>query len=194
WYRPDADYTMLMEDCEELFRHVARAVDPRAGGGWVYQGQRIDLASHWERLSVHAAFRRYAAVDLDEGEEALLASARAKGYAVAPETTWEQAYHQIFLNEIEPHLGRATPTILHDYPIAMAALARACPGDLRVAERFELYVAGIEMANAFSELTDAGEQRRRLRAEQQERRRMGKTAYDVDEDFLHALAVGLPPS
>jgi elongation factor P--(R)-beta-lysine ligase len=195
WYRPDADYTTLMEDCEELFRHVARAVDPRAGGdGRTYQGQRIDLASRWERLSVHDAFRRYAVVDLDEGEEALLAAARAKGYGNAPETTWEQAYHQIFLNEIEPHLGRTTPTILHDYPIAMAALARARLDDPRVAERFELYVAGIEMANAFSELTDASEQRRRLRAEQQERRRLGKTAYDVDEDFLRALAVGLPPS
>ena len=195
WYRPHADYTALMDDCAELFRHIARALDPASdGAGWRYQGRWIDFAAPWERLPVREAFERYAGVRLQDGPDALFAAARAKGYPVSAETTWEQAYHQIFLNEIEPHLGQGTPTILYDYPIAMAALARASPRDPSVAERFELYVAGIELANAFSELIDVEEQRRRLLQEQEERRRLGRTLYDLDEDFLRALELGLPPS
>jgi lysyl-tRNA synthetase class 2 len=195
WYRLHADYTDLMRDCAELFRAIARALAPAEGGvGWHYQGQWIDFGDPWERLSVRDAFRRHAAVELGGGPAALLAAARAKGYPVAPDTTWEQAYHQIFLNEIEPRLGHGRPTVLYDYPIALAALARASPRDPTVAERFELYVAGIELANAFSELTDAGEQRRRLVAERAERQALGKTLYAVDEDFLRALATGVPPS
>lgn len=195
WYRAHADYFAIMADCEGLFRHVARAVDPSSGGKvWRYQGQEIDLGSAWERLTVGDAFRRYADVDLPADLDDLVSVARAKGYAVGPETTGEQLYHQIFLNEIEPRLGQTTPTILYEYPISMAALSRASPTNPSVAERFELYVAGMEMANAFSELTDPEEQSRRLRAEQAERRHLGKTAYDVDEDFIRALAAGIPPS
>jgi lysyl-tRNA synthetase class 2 len=195
WYRTHTDYTSIMRDCEELFRHVARSLDPASGGnGWRYAGQWIDFAAPWERLSVQEAFRRYADLDLFVSESALIDVARQKGYALTQDTTWEQAYHQIFLNEIEPHLGRTVPTILYDYPVALAALSRPSPRDPRVAERFELYVAGIELANAFSELTDAEEQLRRLRAEWEERRALGKTLYDIDEDFVHALATGLPPS
>lgn len=194
WYHPDADYTALMDECEDLFRHVARAIDPRSGGdGFRYQGSWINLASPWERLSVREAFQRYAGVDLKRDLDRLVEVARAKGYGVTPETTWEQAYHQIFLNEIEPHLGRTAPTILYDYPIAMAALARPSPRDPSVAERFELYIARIELANAFSELTDATEQRRRLEAEREERRKLGRTLYDVDDDFIRALTMGIPP-
>lgn len=196
WYRANADYRALMDECEDLFRAIARAVQPAGREGGVrYQGKWIDLASRWERLSVREAFQRYANVDL-AGDAAgnLLEAARRKGYTVSPETTWEQAYHQIFLNEIEPHLGQTTPTILYDYPISMAALARPSPRDPSVAERFELYLAGIELANAFGELTDAAEQRRRLQIEQAERRQLGKTVYDIDEDFLHALELGMPPS
>src|SRR5579884_1826154 len=124
WYRANADYRDLMVDCEELFRHVARSLDPASdGAAWTYQGRRLDLASPWERLSVREAFSRYAGVDLGD-DAALLEAARAKGYAVTPETTAEQAFHQIFLNEIEPRLGRDTPTILYDYPASHAALAR----------------------------------------------------------------------
>jgi lysyl-tRNA synthetase class 2 len=195
WYRTHADYTALMDECEELFRHLARTIDPRGNGdGFRYRGNWIDVGSRWERLTVREAFKRYAGVDLVDESDRLTDAAREKGYAITPETTWEQAYHQIFLNEIEPHLGRTTPTILYDYPISMAALARPSPRDPSVAERFELYVAGIELANAFSELTDAVEQRRRLEAEREERRQLGKTLYDIDDDFIRALATGLPPS
>lgn len=195
WYRPRADYTDLMRECEELFRQVARAVNPDFGGKALsYQGARIDLESPWERLPVREAFRRYADVDLARDIDRLVEVARAKGYSVDAETTAEQAYHQIFLNEIEPRLGHQTPTILYEYPISMAALARPSPSDPTVAERFELYLAGIELANAFGELTDADEQRRRLQIERAERCRLGKTLYDLDEDFIAALEVGIPPS
>ncbi len=161
---------------------------------WTYQGEPIDLTPPWERLTVREAFQRYAGVDLQPDSDSLLDVARLKGYAVDARTTWEQAFHQIFLNEIEPRLGRGRPTILYDYPVSMAALSRPKPSDPSIAERFELYVAGIEMANAFSELTDPSEQHRRLREEQSERRALGKTMYDVDDDFIRALHRGLPPS
>ncbi|HLH72027.1 MAG TPA: EF-P lysine aminoacylase EpmA [Chloroflexota bacterium] len=192
WYRTNADYRALMADCEELFREIARAVYSESQAERLtYQGKVVDLTTPWERLSVHAAFERYAGVDLTRVDD-LVETARRKGYVMTAETTWEQAYHQIFLNEIEPRLGQTTPTILYDYPIDLAALARPSPTNPSVAERFELYVAGMELANAFSELTDPVEQARRLRSEQAERRRLGKTSYDVDEDFIHALSIGIP--
>ena len=192
WYRPESDYQDLMDDCEELFRAAAREIDPEYRGTWRYQGQAVDLGSPWERLTVAEAFQRYSEVDLERGQDALVDAARARGYTVTDDTTWEQAFHQILLNEIEPKLGRERPTILFEYPIELAALARPSPRDGRYAERFELYVAGIEMANAFGELTDPDEQLRRLLAEQHERQALGKTAYALDEDFIDALKAGLP--
>ncbi len=103
-------------------------------------------------------------------------------------------FHQLFLNEIEPYLGTTRPTILCDYPASLAALARRKPDDPRYAERFEFYIAGVELGNAFSELTDADEQHVRLIAEQAERHALGRTMYDVDADFIAALRVGMPPS
>jgi elongation factor P--(R)-beta-lysine ligase len=195
WYRLDADYRNLMEDCEKLFGAI---VD--AGCGDIrdsrlsYQGARIDLTPPWERVSVREAFVRYADVDLEDAweRESLAEVAISKGYRVEDDTTWEQLYHQIFLNEIESKLGRTRPTILYDYPASMAALARLRADDPRVAERFELYVGGIELANAFSELTDPDEQRRRLESDRRERRNLGKTDYEIDRDFIRALEVGLP--
>jgi lysyl-tRNA synthetase class 2 len=193
WYRRDADYTTIMDDCEELFRFVAGELSPqRRRGHWQYQGRILDLDGPWERLTVAEAFERFAGIDLWSPAPGLIEVAATKGYSVDESTSWEQAFNQIFLNEIEPRLGQERPTFLHEYPISMAALSRPSPTDPRVAERFELYVAGIEMANAFSELTDADEQLRRLRAEQEERRALGKTWYDVDADFIRALATGLP--
>jgi lysyl-tRNA synthetase class 2 len=159
WYRADADYTALMDDCEALLNEL---------------GSPGPL----ERISVADAFRRYAGIELDEIE-------------ATPDTTWEQAFHLVLLNEVERNLHR---TILFDYPIELAALARAKPSDPRFAERFELYVGGLELGNAFSELTDSVEQRRRLEAEREERIANGRTVYDLDEDFIRALEIGIPPS
>jgi len=199
WYRADADYRAIMVDCEELFLSIWRDLHPGSAvtdAAISVGGQRVSLTPPWERLTVRDAFPRYAGTDLDtiDTEAEMRAHLAAKGYRVTAETTWEQGYHQIFLNEIEPHLGLAVPTILSDYPASMAALARRKPDDPRYAERFELYIAGIELGNAFSELTDADEQLTRLRDERAERAALGKTLYDVDMDFIDALRFGMPPS
>ena len=170
WYRAHADYRAIMADCEQLFVAIWHDLNPDAQPTdeptLIVGGVPVTLTPPWERISVHEAFLRYARVDLDtvETEGAMRACLARKGYATDAETTWEQGYHQIFLNEIEPHLGRPRPTILYDYPASMAALARRKPDDPRYAERFEFYIAGIELGNAFSELTDADEQFARLQA------------------------------
>jgi lysyl-tRNA synthetase class 2 len=169
WYRANADYTALMDDCEGLLGELSEG----------------SLKQPFERVSVREAFERYADVNLDADD--LSQSRYAPG-------TWEQLFHQILLNEVEPHLGRDRPTILYDYPIQLAALARPKPGDPRYAERFELYAGGLELGNAFSELVDPVEQRRRLESEREERIESGRTVYDMDEDFIRALEVGIPPS
>ncbi len=203
WYRADADYTDIMADCEGLLLHIWHALHPDARADmpaqltWGGQSVRLDLP--WERVTVREAFARYAGVDLDAAatDDAMRETIRAKGYADADDAsgaTWEQGYHQLFLNEIEPHLGFTTPTILYDYPASMAALARRKPDDPQYAERFEFYAFGVELGNAFSELTDATEQEARLRAERDERAALGKVMYDLDADFLAALRVGMPPS
>ena len=201
WYRAEADYTAIMRDCEGLLLHIHRATraaddDPAALPILHYGGMDVDLTLPWERLTVHDALARYAGLDLDAvwTWDALAAQARARGYSVPPGTTWDEMLGQIFAEEVEPHLGMGQPTILYDYPIAWAGLARAKPDDPRYAERFEFYIAGVELGNAFSELTDAPEQARRLEADRQARAAMGKTAFAVDHDFLAALAAGMPPA
>jgi elongation factor P--(R)-beta-lysine ligase len=200
WYRARADYRAIMADCENLLVAIWRAVHsdaaPDAEPLLAVGNEQIMLAPPWERLTVREAFARHAHLDLDavNDAEAMRRVLDARRYQTADETTWEQGYHQIFLNEIEPHLGRPKPTILYDYPASMAALARRKADDPRYAERFEFYVAGIELGNAFSELTDADEQQARLEAERAERATLGKTLYDMDEDFIRALRVGMPPS
>ncbi len=185
WYRATDDYHELIGDCEALLLALA------GGSRLTYRGQTIDLSAPWPRLTVAEAFRRHAGIDLD-GD--LLAQARARGYAVDSETSWEQAFTQILLTEVEPRFPRDRPLVLDEYPAAQAALARLKADDSRRAERFEIYVAGIEIANAFGELLDATEQTRRLEREREERQRSGRVPYDIDRDFVRALAAGIPPS
>ena len=129
------------------------------------------------------------APDLDR----LAAAARPIGVAPHPGDDWEALFFRIFLERIEPVLGRGAATILYDYPLAMAALSRRSPSDPRLAERFEVYACGLELANAFGELTDAAEQRRRFAADQAKKRALYGETYPIDEDFLAALEHGLPP-
>jgi lysyl-tRNA synthetase class 2 len=168
---------------------------------FTWRGRNCDPTAPFERLSVAAAFQRHAGIDIlstapdpQRPDRALLAAAAA-GIGVAPHDgdDWEDLFFRIFLERIEPLLGSPAPTLLTDYPIAMAALARAKPGDPRIAERVELYVAGLELANGFSELTDAAEQRARFTRDRAKTIALGRTPYPVDEDFLAALAT-LPDS
>ena len=197
WYRAGAGYRDLMDECEALMRQVQAAV---GGAAFQWLGRTSDANGPWQRLSVAQAFERHAGIDLlatmpdpTHPDPALLgAAASAIGIAPHPEDDWEALFFRIFLDRVEPHLGIGTPTILHDYPLAMAALARRKPDDPRLAERFELYVCSLELANAFGELTDAAEQRTRFAADEARKRKLYGETYPVDEEFLAALEHGLP--
>ncbi len=201
WYRVGVDYTEIMKDCEELLLHISTALTQDAGksslpDSLVYQGKQVDLRSPWERLTIAEAFKIHARVDFDEFLDVKAARhiAERKGYRVEAQTTWEELYNQVFLNEVEPYLGHGRPTILYEFPGALGALARKKPSDPRFAERFEFYIEGLELGDCYSELTDWKEQEERFLGEIKEIKRLGKTMYDYDHDFIEALKVGLPES
>ena len=195
WYRAAASYLDLIADCEALLRATGARL-------FTWHGLVCDPHAAWERLTAAQAFTRFCGIDIlatapdpaAPNLELLAQAARPLGIAPHQGDDWEDLFFRIFLAEIEPKLGIGAPTVLYDYPIAMAALARAKPDDPRLCERFELYCCGLELANAFGELTDAGEQRRRFAADQAKKRALYGEAYPVDEDFLAALAQGLPAS
>jgi elongation factor P--(R)-beta-lysine ligase len=194
WYRVGAPYTALMADCADLLRCAAE----KAGTGrFTYRGRETDPQAEPERLSVAEAFDRFAGIDLlatvsrrgETDRDGLAAAVAEAGLRVAPDDTWSDLFSRVIVARVEPHLGIGRPTILCGYPISEAALARPAPHDPRVAERFELYACGVELANAFGELTDPAEQRRRFEAEMTEKHRVYGECYPIDEDFLAALSV-----
>ena len=197
WYRAGADYRDLMDECEALLQRVQTAARASA---FRWRGRTADANGPWQRLTVAEAFERYAGVNLlatlpdPSGPDSALLGAAAAGIGIAPHAgdDWEALFFRVFLDRIEPHLGIGAPTILYDYPLAMAALSRRKPDDPRLAERFELYVCGLELANAFSELTDPAEQRARFTADRARKQSLYGEAYPIDEDFLAALENGLP--
>jgi lysyl-tRNA synthetase class 2 len=192
YYRSHADYTALMTDMEEMLQMLAEKMSGHKES-FEYQGRVMDLSKPFKRISVAEAFQTMANVDIDTLlSDKIIEVAKQKGYQVDDTTTWEQAYNQIFLNEIEAKLDQTKPTIIYDYPLSQAALSKRKKSDPRFAERFEIYLAGIELGNAFSELIDADEQEGRLKAELKERDQLGKTKYELDTDFIDALRSGLP--
>jgi lysyl-tRNA synthetase class 2 len=140
------------------------------------------------------AFSRYAGADVLRTAEDASALAADAAVRLRDGETWEDLFFRLLLERIEPHLGRTHPTFLTHWPAAQAALARRDPHDPRVAERFELFICGIELANAFVELTDATEQRARFEADRTRRHAIAGSDWPLDEDFLAALAFGMPPS
>lgn len=193
WYRAGAPYRALMEDCADLVRCCALAAGARA---LAYRDRRCDPFATVERLSVAEAFARYAAIDLAaalEDRDRLAHEAAVHGLRVSHDDSWSDLFSKIMTACIEPRLGLGGLTILDAYPLSEAALAQAQPDDPRWAERFELYACGVELANAFGELTDAAEQRRRFEAQQADQLRIYGEAAPLDEDFLAALA-SMPPT
>lgn len=192
WYRVGADYRLAMEDCERLLVSLCQLINGTEQ--LIYQGETIDISQPWERLSVAEAFDRWASVDLYNffDMEAARQIVVKKGYTVEQSNTWEQWYNQIFLNEVESHLGRGKPTILYDFPAISAAQCRKKASDPRFSERFEFYIAGLELGDCYTELTDGKEQKERFDQELLEVKRLGKTTYTYDTDFIDALNVGLP--
>ncbi len=194
FYAAPGDAQTVMADLEQLVAETASALrgsasaPARDGHGRGAKGAPLDLAPPFERLTCREAFQRHAGFDpLPLDVEALAQAARTVGVRPAAGSSWDDVFTQVLLERIEPALGLSRPTYLTEYPASQAALARLVPGDPRVAQRFELYAAGLELANGFGELNDAAEQRRRLEAEQRERARLGRDVFPLDERFLSAL-------
>ena len=188
WYRAGAAYEALMDDCATLLAVAAEAAGARM---LTFRGLEADPFADPERLTVAEAFHRYAGVDLFDDD--LAGQSRSQGIRTAPDDTWADVFSRIIVEKVEPNLGHGRATILCEYPVSEAALARPKHGDLRVAERFELYACGVELANCFGELTDPIEQRRRFEIEMVEKARLYGERYPIDEDFLAALAI-MPPT
>ncbi|MBP7637359.1 MAG: EF-P lysine aminoacylase GenX [Kiritimatiellae bacterium] len=172
WYRTGADYLDILADTEALVSAVFMALFGKTTLS--YRGATIQLAGPWTRLTVSDAYRRWAGWD--------------------PSQHWDaDRFDTDMIARIEPALPRATPCVLIDYPAPAASLARLKPGDARVAERWEVYIGGLEIANAYSELCDGTAQRARFNEAARERQALGKDVYPLDEPFLNALERGMPP-
>jgi lysyl-tRNA synthetase class 2 len=198
WYRAEEPYETLMADCARL---LALAADAAGASALTWRGRSVDPLAEPERVTLAEAFERFSGIDLlatvqADGTtdcEALTAAAKRQGIRTAHDDTWADVFSRVLVEKVEPNLGRGRATILCEYPVSEAALARRKPADPRVAERFELYACGVELANCFGELTDPAEQRRRFEREMAEKARIYGERYPIDEDFLDALA-RMPPA
>jgi elongation factor P--(R)-beta-lysine ligase len=196
WYRANASYDAIMADSVVVIAHAAQATGI---GQFTFRGRTADPFAEPELLTVAAAFERFAGIDLlatifgGEGDRAALAAAAGRCVRITEDDTWSDIFSKVLVEHVEPKLGQGRLTVLFEYPAPEAALARVKPADARVAERFEIYACGVELANGFGELTDAAEQRRRFAAAMDEKQRRYGERYPLDEDFLGAVAA-MPPS
>lgn len=184
WYRVGVDFTDIMNETQALIQSLGKV-----------NARGCDLTKPFERLSVSEAFDSYAGIDLNavlEDAAGFAAQAKKSGVRVLESDGWDDIFHAVMADKIEPYLGKAAPVFLYDYPASMACLSKRKAQDPRYAERFELYIAGIEIANAFTELTDAAEQRKRFTEEMAAKQERYGFSYPLDEDFLAALEYGMP--
>lgn len=199
WYRANAETKAIKQDCINLIRACAKASTKTVFNA---NGLSCNPFSEWESLSVPDAFKKYADIDLlatapnpHNPNADLLHKAMAHlNIRTAPDDSWDDLFFRVMGEKIEPFLGKDRPTFLCDYPISMAALARPLPNDPRLAERFELYIAGYEIANAFGELTDPDEQLRRFTSDMDLKEKLHGERYPIDMEFIEALRHGMPPS
>jgi elongation factor P--(R)-beta-lysine ligase len=191
WYRAGAPYEIVIDDCIGLIAQAARTTGRRT---FSFRGGSADPLVEPERLTVAEAFRRYADLDLlatvvdGRPDRAALAAAASRCARVADDDTWSDIFSKVLVGHIEPKLGQGRLTVLSEYPAPEAALARVKRSDPRVAERFEIYACGVELANGFAELTDAREQRSRFMEAMDEKERRYGERYPLDEEFLAAVA------
>jgi elongation factor P--(R)-beta-lysine ligase len=194
WYRAGDTYEQIIDDTLRILRLATETAGAKAVH---YRQSTADPMAEPRVISLAEAFRRFADIDLlstcasdgSTDRESLAAAARAKGLTIRDGDAWSDIFSRLLVSLIEPQLAREGVCILHQYPRSEAALAAANRDDPRVADRFELYVCGVELANGFRELTDAAEQRRRFEAEMEEKQRIYGERYPIDEEFLEALAV-----
>jgi elongation factor P--(R)-beta-lysine ligase len=190
WYRADSGYDAVMADSIVIIAHAAQATGI---GRFSCSGTSADPFAEPELLTVAAAFERFADIDLlatigdREGDRERLAAAASAKVRIADDDTWSDIFSKVLVEYVEPRLGRDRLTLLYEYPLPEAALARPSSTDPRLAERFEIYACGVELANGFGELTDAAEQRRRFAQAMDEKQRRYGERYPLDEDFLAAI-------
>jgi lysyl-tRNA synthetase class 2 len=191
WYRAPGTLTAIMDDTEELFKAVGRRLGRESV---VYKNTTVPINCVWERKTMKQLWAEYVGVNLDEylERESLQQLAKDKQLSVGDSDEYEDIFFKLFLNLIEPNLGFSRPIFVYDYPKRMSSLSKACAHDSRYAERFELYVAGLEIANAFGELTDSVEQASRLEADRALRAKLGRDTWPVDPSFIAALRSGMP--
>lgn len=194
WYRAEAGYRDIMDDCVGLLRRVATDLGIRS---FRFRGMESDPFLEWNIISVSEAFEQYSGIPLNDhldNVESFSKAIAAKGIRVADGDRWDDLFFRVMAEKIEPQLGVGQPCIIYDYPVSMASLARRKPEDPRFAERFEMYVCGVELCNAFGELIDPVEQRKRFHEEIDLKEKLYGYRYPFDEDFLKALEYGLPES
>ena len=191
WYRADTPYDAVMADTIAVIACAAQATGIRQ---FSFRGRFADPFAEPERLTVAGAFERFAGIDLlatiadGNGDRARLAAAATGRVRIADDDNWSDIFSKVLVEHVEPNLGQGRFTILFEYPAPEAALARAKPSDPRVAERFEIYACGVELANGFGELTDPREQRKRFALAMDEKQQRYGERYPLDEDFLDAVA------
>lgn len=191
WYRVNEPYQTLWDDCATILKI---ATETTGHAPWTHRGKTSDPRATFDLLTLNQAFERMANISLKGADRAeLIQQAQAAGIHCEPDDTWTDVFSRVLVEKIEPNLGTPVPTILYEYPVHEAALARPVPGDPTVAERFELYACGVELANGFGELTDATEQRRRFETWMADKQRIYGEHYPLDEDFLAALDQ-MPPA
>ncbi len=199
WYRAGEDYTAIMADTINIVRACATACGVTE---LKRKNRRCDPFAEWEKLTVAEAFQKYVGIDImatipddpiaEPDPTRLRAEAERIGVACSDEDRWEDIFFRIMLNHIEDKLGDGVPTILYEYPTCLGALARQKPGNPFVVERFEAYVCGVELCNAFSELTDPKEQLRRFTYDMDMKEKLYGDRYPIDADFMEALRFGMP--
>jgi len=194
WYRTNANYKKVMKDTEELVYYLVKNLYHHPY--FFYQGQKIDVSLPWLRLSLKQAFKKYANIDLDKTKNLKYFKKiiKQKGYHISNSYNWNDLFYLVFLNEIEPQLPKDKAVILYDYPLPQAALAKKKNKNSFYAERFEAYLGGIEICNAFSELLDWREQLKRLKEDKKERKKIQKEVLEIDKSFISALKSKIPPT
>ena len=186
WYRKDGSLSDIMDDGEKMFKFIAEKLSVSE---FSYKDCKTDIFTKWDRISMKELWKQYLDVDLDQLLDVNSMSVLAKklGYDITAEYSYEDVFYKIFLNKIEPFLGKDRPIFVYDYPSSMCSLSKQCTSDPRYSERFELYICGVEIANAFGELTELDKQKKLLEQDRNKRGQLGKDVFAIDNEFLDAL-------
>jgi len=193
WYRGPGTYWEIMDDVEDLYKYVAKKIGVEK---LRYKGVETEVFTQWERISMKDLWKKYVGINLDDylTVETMNKLAKDRGYQIGDEDTYESNFYKIFLNEIESKLGVEKPVFVYSFPELLASLCQSDPKDGRYVERFEFYVNGLELGNAYGELNNGKIQKEHLQKNYEFRKKIGKILYPVDEDFNQAVTENMPLS